>query len=135
MNQKRISIIASVVALLVIVFVCLLFGTKGAKKSGQIHLYITGENGKVLLNQEVDFYQGEVLIDVLRRNVEVEEGKGSQKGMIIGINGDTTDITKEYYKLVVNCEFASVGAWELVPSDQDEIRITYSSIEDWEVGC
>ena len=65
MNQKRISIIASVVALLVIVFVCLLFGTKGAKKSGQIHLYITGENGKVLLNQEVDFYQGEVLIDVL----------------------------------------------------------------------
>ena len=55
--------------------------------------------------------------------------------MIIGINGDTTDITKEYYKLVVNCEFASVGAWELVPSDQDEIRITYSSIEDWEVGC
>ncbi|MCM1260958.1 MAG: DUF4430 domain-containing protein [Prevotella sp.] len=135
MNQKRISIIASVLAVLVIVFVCLWFGTKGAQKAGQMHLYITGENGVVLFDQEVDFYQGDVLIDVLRRHVEIEEGKGSQKGMIIGINGDTTDITTHYYKLVVNCEFASVGAWELVPSNQDEIRITYSSIADWEVGC
>lgn len=135
MNQKRIGIIASVVALLVILFVCLLFGTSGSKTAGQIHLYITGENGIIIYDDDVAFYQGDVLIDVLRRNVEIEEGKGSQKGMIIGINGHTTDISTHYYKLVVNCEFAPVGAGELTLSNHDEIRITYSSVQDWEVGC
>lgn len=135
MNQKRIGIISSVVALIVILFICLVWGTKGSKTAGKIHLYITGENGVMIYDEDVAFYQGDVLIDVLKRNVEIEEGKGSQKGMIIGINGHTTDISTHYYKLVVNCEFASVGAWELTLSNQDEIRITYSSVQDWEVGC
>lgn len=135
MKNKKINIILVILALLVIIVTMILTFHNTTKTSGTIHIYITGENNQVLLDKEVPFYEKDMLIDVLQRYVEVEEGTKSSKGMIIRINDTKTDISKNYFKLIINCEFATHGVWDQTLNDKDDIRIIYSDINDWGAGC
>ena len=96
------------------------------------------ENNEIIevIDKDVDFYENEKLIDVLNRHLTIQEGTGSNKGMIIGINDCIiTNLNSYYYRLVVNCEFATLGAWDLTLNDKYSVRITYTSTSDWSVGC
>lgn len=104
--------------------------------NGKIKLYVTIENNEVVLDEEVEFYEGEYLIDVLNRHLDVELGSGSTDGMIMAINGCVApDDFSYYYKLILNCEYASYGACDQTLNDGDSIMILYSELSDYSTGC
>ena len=104
--------------------------------NGKIKLYVTIENNEVVLDEEVEFYEGEYLIDVLNRHLDVELGSGSTDGMIMSINGCVApDDFSYYYKLILNCEYASYGACDQTLNDGDSIMILYSELSDYSTGC
>lgn len=104
--------------------------------NGKIKLYVTIENNEVVLDEEVEFYEGEYLIDVLKRHLDVELGSGSTDGMIMAINGCVApDDFSYYYKLILNCEYASYGACDQTLNDGDSIMILYSELSDYSTGC
>lgn len=104
--------------------------------NGKIKLYVTIENKEVVLDEEVEFYEGEYLIDVLERHLDVELGSGSTDGMIMAINGCVApDDFSYYYKLILNCEYASYGACDQTLNDGDSIMILYSELSDYSTGC
>lgn len=104
--------------------------------NGKIKLYVTIENNQVVLDEEVEFYEGEYLIDVLERHLDVELGSGSTDGMIMAINGCVApDDFSYYYKLILNCEYASYGACDQTLNDGDSIMILYSELSDYSTGC
>lgn len=104
--------------------------------NGKIKLYVTIENNQVVFDKEVEFYEGEYLIDVLNRHLDVELGSGSTDGMIMAINGCVApDDFSYYYKLILNCEYASYGACDQTLNDGDSIMILYSELSDYSTGC
>ncbi len=104
--------------------------------NGKIKLYVTIENNQVVFDKEVEFYEGEYLIDVLNRHLDVELGKGSTEGMVMTINGCVApDDFSYYYKLILNCEYASYGACDQTLNDGDSIMILYSELSDYSTGC
>lgn len=133
--KKNLNIILSGIALLIIIVTSIFIFSNTTKASGTIHLYVEGENKEVLCDKMVPFYKEDMLIDVLRRYLEIEEGTLSQSKMVIGINGTHTDISKNYFKFIINCEFATHGAWDQSLNDGDDVRIIYSDISDWNAGC
>lgn len=135
MKQKRIYIILATIAFCIMGVTTLILVFHQTKTSGTIHLYITGETNQIIFDDDVPFYEKDMLIDVLRRYVKIEEGEGSTKGMVVGINDTKTDISKNYFKFIINCEFATHGAFDQTLNNQDEIRIIYSDINDWSTGC
>ena len=79
-----------------------------------------------LFSSEVDFEDGDVLLDVLVEYFEVDE----TNGFIKGINNVVADAdNKEFLALYVNEEMAMVGAGELELSDGDYVQLV---IETWE---
>lgn len=138
--KKKIVIVAStILAIIILVGAFIYINTSQTKSEGMIHLYVTiyeDDKIKVVVNQEVPYYEDEMLIDVLKRHVDVTEGTGSNQGMIVGINGSLTpDLMVSYYKIIVNCEWTNSGAWTLSLNDGDSIRVTYSFGDDWSTGC
>lgn len=133
--KKNLNIILSGIALLIIIATSAFILCNTTKTSGTIHLYVEGENKEVICDKMVPFYEEDMLIDVLRRYLEIEEGTLSQSKMVIGINGTHTDISKNYFKFIINCEFATHGAWDQSLNDGDDVRIIYSDISDWNAGC
>lgn len=114
---------------------CIFINTP-SKESGKIHLYVTIKNNQVVLNKDVEFYEGEYLIDVLNRHLDVKLGKGSTEGMIMAINGCVApEDFSYYYKLIVNCNYASYGACDQPLNDGDSIMILYSELSDYSTGC
>lgn len=104
--------------------------------NGKIKLYVTIENNQVVFDKEVEFYEGEYLIDVLNRHLDVALGSGSTDGMIMAINGCVApDDFSYYYKLILNCEYASYGACDQTLNDGDSIMILYSELSDYSTGC
>lgn len=110
--------------------------TGETSSNGKIKLYVTIENNEVVFDKEVEFYEGEYLIDVLERHLDVELGSGSTDGMIMAINGCVApDDFSYYYKLILNCEYASYGACDQTLNDGDSIMILYSELSDYSTGC
>lgn len=139
MKKKIVIVASSILAILLLVGAFIYINTSKTKAEGMIHLYVTiceDDLIKTVVDKEVPFYEDEMLIDVLNRHVEITEGTGTNKGMIVGINGSLTpDLGVSYYKIVVNCDWANSGAWTLSLNDGDSIRVTYSSSDDWSTGC
>lgn len=130
------AIISTIIALGVMVVGIIMINNNASNAAGSVHLYITGKNNEVIFDDEVYFYEGEVLIDVLNRYVEVKEGTGSSKGMIMGINNlDVPDTFEYYFKLILNCNYAVTGAWSMELNDGDSVKILYSSLSDSSTGC
>ena len=77
-------------------------------------------------SSDVDFEDGDVLLDVLVEHFEVDE----TGGFINGINDVVADAdNKEFLALYVNEEMAMVGAAELELSDGDYVQFI---VETWE---
>ena len=128
--------IISVILLSTLFLTSCIFINTPSKENGKIHLYVTIENNKVVIDKDVEFYEGEYLIDVLNRHLDVELGSGSTDGMVWSINGCITpDDFSYYYKLIINCEYASYGACELSLKDGDSIMVLYSELSDYSTGC
>lgn len=128
--------IISIILLSTLFLTSCIFTNEPSKENGKIHLYVTIENNQVVLDEDVEFYEGEYLIDVLNRHLDVELGSGSTDGMVWSINGCATpDDFSYYYKLIINCEYASYGACELSLKDGDSIMVLYSELSDYSTGC
>ena len=131
-----VALISTVFAVLVLVVGVIMINSNNSNAAGTIHLYITGENSEIIFDNEVSFFEDEVLIDVLNRHVKVKEGTGPSKGMIMGINNlDAPDTFEYYFKLIVNCDYATSGAWDMELNDGDSVKILYSSLSDSSTGC
>ena len=129
-------IIISIIILSILFLSSCIFTNEPTKENGKIHLYVTIENNQVVLDDDVEFYEGEYLIDVLNRHLDVELGSGSTDGMIMAINGCVApDDFSYYYKLILNCEYASYGACDQTLNDGDSIMILYSELSDYSTGC
>lgn len=129
-------IIISIIILSTLFLSSCIFTNEPTKENGKIHLYVTIENNQVVLDDDVEFYEGEYLIDVLERHLDVELGSGSTDGMIMAINGCVApDDFSYYYKLILNCEYASYGACDQTLNDGDSIMILYSELSDYSTGC
>lgn len=129
-------IIISIIILSTLFLSSCIFTNEPTKENGKIHLYVTIENNQVVLDDDVEFYEGEYLIDVLNRHLDVELGSGSTDGMIMAINGCVApDDFSYYYKLILNCEYASYGACDQTLNDGDSIMILYSELSDYSTGC
>ena len=129
-------IIISIIILSTLFLSSCIFTNEPTKENGKIHLYVTIENNQVVLDDDVEFYEGEYLIDVLERHLDVELGSGSTDGMIMAINGCVApDDFSYYYKLILNCEYASYGACDQILNDGDSIMILYSELSDYSTGC
>ena len=77
-------------------------------------------------SSDVDFEDGDILLDVLVEHFEVDE----VDGFINGINDVVADAdNKEFLALYVNEEMAMVGAAELELSDGDYVQFI---VETWE---
>lgn len=130
------SIFLSIISIAIIVIAFIMINKSKTQEEGIINIYVEGKNGEVLFNKEVPFYENEHLIDVLNRNLTITEGTFSNKGMIVGINDLIINQEDDYYfKILVNCEFATSGAWNLELHNKDSIRIIYSSFSDFNAGC
>ena len=129
-------IIISIILLSTLFLSSCIFINQPTKENGIIHLYVTIENNQVVVDKDVEFYEGEYLIDVLNRHLEVGMGSGSTEGMIWSINDCVTpDDFAYYFKLIINCEYASYGACELSLKDGDSIMVLYSELSDYSTGC
>ena len=129
-------IIISIIILSTLFLSSCIFTNEPTKENGKIHLYVTIENNQVVLDDDVEFYEGEYLIDVLERHLDVELGSGSTDGMIMAINGCVApDDFSYYYKLILNCEYASYGACDQTLNDGDSVMILYSELSDYSTGC
>ena len=140
--MKKNYLLNIILTILVISIMSIIYITTFIKKEKDIsnnqnivNLYITGINNEIIFNDDVTYYEGESLLDVLNRYVSIEMGNGNYSGMILSINNVKTDISNSYFKLVVNCEFLTTGANDYLLKPNDQVRITYSSIEDFNVGC
>ena len=134
--KKVRHIIISIIILSTLFLSSCIFTNEPTKENGKIHLYVTIENNQVVLDDDVEFYEGEYLIDVLERHLDVELGSGSTDGMIMAINGCVApDDFSYYYKLILNCEYASYGACDQTLNDGDSIMILYSELSDYSTGC
>lgn len=134
--KKYRFILISVLLIPLIYLTSCIYITPSTTEDGFIHLYVSIENNEVVIDKDVSFSKGEYLIDVLNRHLDVVLGSGSSDGMIMSINGCLApDDYSYYYKLVINCEYASYGAEKLSLNDGDSVMITYSSLDDWSTGC
>ena len=129
------QIIISIILLSTLFLTSCIF-TGETSTNGKIKLYVTIENNQVVFDKEVEFYEGEYLIDVLNRHLDIALGSGSTDGMIMAINGCVApDDFSYYYKLILNCEYASYGACDQTLNDGDSIMILYSELSDYSTGC
>ena len=129
------QIIISIILLSTLFLTSCIF-TGETSTNGKIKLYVTIENNQVVFDKEVEFYEGEYLIDVLNRHLDVALGSGSTDEMIMAINGCVApDDFSYYYKLILNCEYASYGACDQTLNDGDSIMILYSELSDYSTGC
>ena len=135
--MKKIKyILISLFIILSVFLTSCIYITNETTSNGKINLYVTIENNVVVFDQEVEFYKGEYLIDVLNRHLDVELGSGSTEGMIMAINGCVAPKDfSYYYKLILNCEYASYGACDQILNDGDSIMILYSELSDYSTGC
>ena len=60
-------IIISIILLSTLFLSSCIFINQPTKENGIIHLYVTIENNQVVVDKDVEFYEGEYLIDVLKQ--------------------------------------------------------------------
>lgn len=84
------------------------------------------EDGKSFKKETLDFNEGEKLLDVMKRSLEVEE----KDGFITSIDGHTQDEgSKKYWLYTVNGEMAEVGANQFELHDKDEVVFTLEELK------
>lgn len=85
------------------------------------------EDGESFKKETLDFNEGEKLLDVMKRSLEVEE----KDGFITSIDGHTQDEgSKKYWLYTVNGEMAEVGANQFELHDKDEVVFTLEELKN-----
>ncbi|MFJ6411680.1 DUF4430 domain-containing protein [Terribacillus sp. AE2B 122] len=76
------------------------------------------EDGEEISSKEVSFEKGDILLDVMKENFDIEE----DGGFITSIDGHAQDAnTNKYWLFTVNEEMSPVGANEVELKDGDEV--------------
>lgn len=76
------------------------------------------EDGEEISSKEVSFEEGDMLLDVMKENFEIEE----DAGFITSIDGHAQDAdAKKYWLFTVNEEMSPVGANEIELKDGDDV--------------
>lgn len=85
------------------------------------------ENGESFKKETLSFNEGEKLLDVMKRNLEVEE----KDGFITSIEGHAQDEkTNKYWLYTVNGKMAEVGANQFELHDKDEVVFTLEELKN-----
>lgn len=85
------------------------------------------EDGVSFKKETLNFNEGEKLLDVMKRNLEVEE----KDGFITSIEGHNQDEdSNKYWLYTVNGEMAEVGANQFELHDKDEVIFTLEELKN-----
>ena len=85
------------------------------------------EDGESFKKETLSFNEGEKLLDVMNRNLELEE----KDGFITSIDGHTQDEdSNKYWLYTVNGEMAEVGANQFELHDKDEVVFTLEELKN-----
>lgn len=85
------------------------------------------EDGESFKKETLSFNEGEKLLDVMKRNLEVSE----KDGFITSIDGHTQDEdSNKYWLYTVNGEMAEVGANQFELQDKDEVVFTLEELKN-----
>lgn len=85
------------------------------------------EDGESFKKETLNFNEGEKLLDVMKRNLEVEE----KDGFITSIDGHMQDEdSKKYWLYTVNGKMAEVGANQFELRDRDEVVFTLEVLDN-----
>lgn len=85
------------------------------------------EDGESFKKETLSFNEGEKLLDVIKRNLEVEE----KDGFITSIDGHTQDEdSNKYWLYTVNGEMAEVGANQFELHEKDEVVFTLEELKN-----
>lgn len=85
------------------------------------------EDGESFKKETLNFNEGEKLLDVMKRNLEVEE----KDGFITSIEGHRQDEkTNKYWLYTVNGKMAEVGANQFELHDKDEVVFTLEELKN-----
>lgn len=85
------------------------------------------EDGESFKKETLNFNEGEKLLDVMKRNLEVVE----KDGFITSIEGHAQDEdSNKYWLYTVNGEMAEVGANQFELHDRDEVVFTLEELKN-----
>lgn len=85
------------------------------------------EDGESFKKETLNFNEGEKLLDVMKRNLEVEE----KDGFITSIEGHAQDeASNKYWLYTVNGKMAEVGANQFELHDRDEVIFTLEELKN-----
>lgn len=85
------------------------------------------EDGVSFKKETLNFNEGEKLLDVMKRNLEVEE----KDGFITSIDSHNQDEdSNKYWLYTVNGEMAEVGANQFELHDKDEVIFTLEELKN-----
>ena len=85
------------------------------------------EDGESFKKETLNFNEGEKLLDVMKRNLEVSE----KDGFITSIDGHSQDEnSNKYWLYTVNGKMAEVGANQFELHDKDEVVFTLEELKD-----
>lgn len=85
------------------------------------------EDGVSFKKETLNFNEGEKLLDVMKRNLEVEE----KDGFITSIDSHNQDEdSNKYWLYTVNGEMAEVGANQFELHDRDEVIFTLEELKN-----
>lgn len=94
-----------------------------------VHITLSEDKeAKVLEEKDVKIEDGDILLDVMKENFDVEVQEGGFISSINGINDDEGTL-KKAWMFYVNGEMAMVGAGEVELKDGDEILFDFQSWE------
>lgn len=98
--------------------------TEETAQTAQLNLIVTHDQATI--DEQVEFTQGQTVLEILSANFEVEE----TNGMVTSIDGVAQDASKSiYWMYKVNDEMAAVGAGELEPKDGDKVEFYQEQFE------
>ena len=84
------------------------------------------EDGESFKKETLNFNEGEKLLDVMKRNLEVSE----KDGFITSIDGHSQDEnSNKYWLYTVNGKMAEVGANQFELHDKDEVVFTLEELK------
>ncbi len=85
------------------------------------------EDGESFKKETLSFNEGEKLLDVMKRNLEVSE----KDGFITSIEGHSQDEnSNKYWLYTVNGKMAEVGANQFELHDKDEVVFTLEELKN-----
>ena len=140
MNNKLKIILSLVLLIAVVVSVKLLLPDQQANSDGHITFILVNETGEEVINEEIPYYKGDTLYDVLQRkydvlcaNIEYEKDDtcsyDSEYGKaLLQIEDVETDWYNSFLALYINDEYANYGVSKLPFKDGDIIRFVWTPL-------